>query len=103
MYIMNQHLCVSLKMKQQWENRDYKPFKTSKEDAMKNAKEEWKQMGEDMVEEMKYDNMQGYENGLGLDLSDGYVVVPSPNGYYVKSDKNFPNNITGYSRSSFGG
>ncbi len=100
-WVSNRMIKVHYKKSERWENRKSGgrgPM--SREDAMAESKREWKETGEDMVDQMKYDHNQGVENGLGLDLGDDYVVVASPNGYYVESEQDFPKNITGYSSGS---
>lgn len=75
----------------------------SKEEAMERSKKDWEKMGEDMVEEMRYDTMEGVKDGLGLDLRNDYYVIANPNGYYVETSENFPNKKIGSKSRGIGG
>lgn len=77
--VSNDGISILYKEKERWENRNIKDEK-----LMIKSKKEWKEMGEEMMKNMKYD--------LDLDLDlDDYTIVASPNGYYV--DCIFPRKV----------
>lgn len=103
-YVSRRTINVNYKKGERWEDRKINSGKKmDRETAMEISKKEWAETGEELVKEMRYDSMSGYENGLGLDLGNDYYIRSSPNGFSVESNKDFPKIITGYSRHSFGG